>query len=352
MLHITNGDEAARVLREAKVKGEILPWRDALHEGPVPAGLNAKELREARARFISHHGLGTYEDILADLAGRDDRLARARGDGEVVLWFEHDLYDQLQLLQVVNDLTHNGSRPPKLTLVQADTYLTSLSVEDVVELFEARDALSFEQETLAKLAWKAFRSADPSGLPALAAYEDSALRHLPAAMRRHLEEFPSVSNGLSRAEWQALEVADAGKKTLREIYTESHREQEDAVFIGDAVFAILLERLGQGPRPLLVFENDKPVVAPRKEADTAAFWKARAKLTAAGRDVLECRRDWVKLHKMDRWLGGVRLMGNHVGWRWNDAAHELQEDEEFARHRAGDTVADRLPDRAGSEDDD
>jgi hypothetical protein len=121
--------------------------------------------------------------------------------------------------------------------------------------------------------------------------------------------------------------------------------------MSDSVFAILLERLSHNGKPLLVFENSKPVLAPRSAADTAAFWKAKAMLTPAGRDVLECRRDWVKLHKMDRWLGGVRLMGNHVGWRWNDAAHELQEDEEFARRRAGDTLADRRPARGGGDDD-
>jgi hypothetical protein len=58
------------------------------------------------------------------------------------------------------------------------------------------------------------------------------------------------------------------------------------------------------------------------------FWKGRAKLTDTGRDVLECSKDWVKLHKMDRWLGGVRLHGNRVPWRWNDAARELQAEEE------------------------
>jgi hypothetical protein len=352
MLHITNGDEAARAIKEAGVGGDILAWRDALHEGPVPAGLSTRELRETRARFMSLHGWGTYEGILADLAKRDERLSRAPADREAVLWFEHDLYDQLQLLQVIDVLTQNGSRPARIALVQADTYLTELSSEDLAELFETRDAVTPDQETLARRAWKAFRAPDPSGLAGMAREAGSILPYLPAAFLRHLEEFPSVSNGLSRAEAQALDVADAGRKTLGEIYAISHREQEEAVFMSDSVFAILLERMSHHGRPLLVFENDKPVLAPRKETEAAAFWKARAKLTPAGRDVLEGRRDWVKIHKMDRWLGGVRLMGNHVGWRWNDAARELQEDEELERHRAGDTLADRIPGRGGGFDDD
>ena len=43
-LIITNGDSAAACMREARLDGEILPWRDILHEGPVPAGLDLEDL--------------------------------------------------------------------------------------------------------------------------------------------------------------------------------------------------------------------------------------------------------------------------------------------------------------------
>ena len=39
MLFITNGDFAAGRIAASGLTGEILPWRDVLHEGPVPAGL-------------------------------------------------------------------------------------------------------------------------------------------------------------------------------------------------------------------------------------------------------------------------------------------------------------------------
>jgi hypothetical protein len=35
-LHVTNGDSAAEGLRATGLARRILPWRDALHEGPVP----------------------------------------------------------------------------------------------------------------------------------------------------------------------------------------------------------------------------------------------------------------------------------------------------------------------------
>ena len=37
-LHVTNGDSTAGTLRQTSLGGEVVAWRDALHEGPVPAG--------------------------------------------------------------------------------------------------------------------------------------------------------------------------------------------------------------------------------------------------------------------------------------------------------------------------
>ena len=53
VLHITNGDSAVERLRAAGADGDVLPWRDALHEGPVREGLDDAELRAERARFIA-----------------------------------------------------------------------------------------------------------------------------------------------------------------------------------------------------------------------------------------------------------------------------------------------------------
>jgi hypothetical protein len=328
MLHITNGDESAKRIRETGVPGEILPWRDALHEGPVPAGISAKELRELRARFIDQQGWWPMRSALADLAKRDELLARAKGEDEVVLWFEHDLYDQLQLLQVLNDATLPSRGAAKLSLIQTDTYLTSLKPADFESLFPAREPVSAKQVEIAQKAWKAFRSTDASAIAALLRLDTSALPHVASALYRHLEEFPSVSNGLSRSEAQALEGVDGGAKTLKDAFKAAHQDREERVFMGDAVFASCLERLSRNAKPLVVLDNGKPVIAPRRAAEAETFWKSHAKLTETGREVLACDKDWVKIHKMDRWVGGVRLLGNRVPWRWNDAAHELQDAEE------------------------
>ncbi|MEO7404380.1 MAG: hypothetical protein ABIU95_11990 [Burkholderiales bacterium] len=72
-----------------------------MHEGPVLANLPLEALSRVRADFIESMGWGRADDVHREFALREARLDVSRGDHEVVLWFEHDLYDQLQLIEVL-----------------------------------------------------------------------------------------------------------------------------------------------------------------------------------------------------------------------------------------------------------
>ena len=103
MLHITDGSVASGLIEAAGIDGEKLAWDDVLHEGPVPAGHALAELSAVRADFIARAGWGERAAVEAKFAARDSRLrALAPAVGEIVLWFEADLYDQVQLIQVLD----------------------------------------------------------------------------------------------------------------------------------------------------------------------------------------------------------------------------------------------------------
>ena len=116
LLHITNGESAGNTLRQTTLGGAVLPWQDVLHEGPVPA-LPRQELLRTRARFLADCGWGGRQALLSSLERRDRQLLEAlRDDLQVVLWFEHDLYDQLQLLDVLA-LAHTEEAAPELIVI-------------------------------------------------------------------------------------------------------------------------------------------------------------------------------------------------------------------------------------------
>jgi len=96
-LNVTNGDALVPEIGE-----DVLVWRDVLCDGPVPDGLDPDELALTRARFLASRGWADETEALADLRARDARLAAH--DGEIVLWFEDDLFDDCQLAQISDRL--------------------------------------------------------------------------------------------------------------------------------------------------------------------------------------------------------------------------------------------------------
>jgi hypothetical protein len=322
MLIVTNGDSAAEKIRSAGIPGSVLPWRDVLHEGPVPCGLSPGGLRTVRARFISDVGWATFEDVLRGFAQRDAALEEFSQYPELVLWFEHDLYDQLQLIQVLDFFSRRRLASTRLSLICVDEYIGLASPDTLKTLFDQRREVTRAQLELGLQAWTAFRSPDPSDIADLLREETSPLPFLAGALVRHLEQFPSTKNGLSRSEQQALGAIAAGARNLKDAFAISQK-REERMFLGDATFALYLEGLSRGCHALIVSGDGRPIVAPRVAEETRQFWEGEAVVTEAGRAFLEGRRDRVRTNGIDRWLGGVHLSGSEARWRWDASKQRL-----------------------------
>ncbi len=282
MLHVTNGDVAAGVLRERGVAGDVLPWRDVLHEGPVPADEEA--LVRERGAFLAAHGWGDAAALAGAMRARDERLAAAvRAAEPITLWFEDDLYDQLQLVQVLV-LAGDDASPELVELPRPP--------RDVASDPDA-EALDEAHVALARRAWDAFTSGDADGLHALAGEEDAPLEHLPQALARLLEELPWTADGLSRVERAALEAIAAGAAGRHEVFA-AVAAQEERPFLGDAWLFARLDALA----PLLDGGGLSPL----------------------GVAVLGGRADWLRDGAVDRRLGGVVLRSPGPCWRWDPGA--------------------------------
>jgi hypothetical protein len=312
MLHITNGESAAGGIRTAGVPGEVLSWIDVLHDGPVPGDVSFNQLRAVRARFISDCGWRPFEEALREFTERDRALEKALSRDEIVLWFEHDLYDQLQLLQLLDWFATCELGATKLSMICDAEYLGPSAPPRLAERFPAREPVTEAQIELARRAWAAFRMPDPTAIEAVIREDSPGLPFVHAALKRHLEQFPSTTNGLSRTERQALEVLANGPATLGDAFVKTNAADE-SMFLGDASFAIYMAGLSSVAQPLvLTSEGARLATGPSR-----ALWHSTVEITAAGREVLAGNADHVELNGIDRWYGGVHLEGQRPAWRWD-----------------------------------
>ena len=331
-LNITNGDVAVGSLTDAGIEGKIIAWRDVLHEGPVDSSLTLDELSRQRARFIAGNNWDDFAHVSGNFVERDRMIQHLDYFDEVVLWFEDDLYDQLQLIQLLDFLSDQivgrledvGGRksptPKKISLIVVDGYIPPLSAEELQQLDAKRPRARPEQFVLAKHAWSAFGSPDPTRIERLLQESTSALPYLGRALGRHLEEFPSKVNGLSRSESEALTAIREGHVTPIAAFLEVAKKQE-SIFLGDLVFYSYLERLSGKEHPLVTWTDETPIVAPTA-AESRDFIKREMTLTLLGRDVLEGKKDWQSINTQTRWLGGVEIKPPSV-WRWDPGTRRL-----------------------------
>ena len=208
LLHITNGESAGNTLRQTTLGGAVLPWQDVLHEGPVPA-LPRQELLRTRARFLADCGWGRQQALLSSFERRDRQLLEAlRDDLQVVLWFEHDLYDQLQLLDVLA-LAHTEEAAPELIVVgsfpgkPSFAGLGELTASELETLWPSRGRATPAALEAATSAWAALQAPEPTTLAEWATRDTTH-----AAVSR--PRAAAVARGAARAGRRAL-----GDRTTR-----------------------------------------------------------------------------------------------------------------------------------------
>ena len=272
-LHVTNGDAPVdEIARAAGLRAdEVLPWRDVLHDGPVPGGLGVAELARVRAAHLARRGWTSEADALRMLQARDGRLAAHPADAEVVLWFEDDLYDELQLAQIADRL---AGRPGPVTFVP----LPHPPRGDLAAAFAQRRAFEPSRD-----AFTALSGDDPRAWSA----------H--TRMTRLREELPDTRTGLSRLERDVLEALAAGPLDPLDLFIRV-AAREDPPWLGDA-----------------------SVWAAAADLDGLTHHNGAYTLTDRGRAVLagDAVRD-----PHDHWVGGVHLIPGEPGWAWDAEARE------------------------------
>ncbi len=118
--HVANGTSTTGLIQQAGIPGALSIWADVLNEGPVPVGLTDDELLAVRARFLASPD--EPSETVAEGLRRWRRVVDSEADyDELVLWYEHDLFDQLNLIQVLSRIA-DRPRAKRVSLVSIGSY--------------------------------------------------------------------------------------------------------------------------------------------------------------------------------------------------------------------------------------
>ena len=310
-LIITNGDVAADLLADAGRTETILPWRDILHEGPIVGG-PLEAASAVRAPWLAgRFGLDPAE-VAAAFAERDGLMRRHADFDTVELWFEHDLYDQLQLVQVLSFFADEG-RHDGLLLVQANDFLGAERPDTVLRFAERARPVAEEDLDAADFVWADLAMPTPEAIARRIEEPAEAMPFLVPALHRFLEELPAPATGLGRTEAEALGLIAAGVAAPLDLFR-TVIGREEAAFMGDLSFFRLIEDLAIGAAPLVAGLPDR-----QAENHLAA---AVLSLTDMGKACLAGEADHVALNGLDRWWAGTLLLGTDV-WRYDRGAMRL-----------------------------
>jgi hypothetical protein len=320
IVHICNGDSTADTLALADLPGDIRVWADALDLGPVLPVSDAEHYK-LRGEFWAARGFGPASDHVKRLADWDRGVDEATAAEEVILWYEHDLFDQLALVRLLSRLARRGL-PAQLTIVSIDRHpevpnflgLGQLKPEQLAELWPRRTPLSRDAIDEATTTWIAIISGDPRALPFLTK-RVKALPFLAGALERQLEEFPDPTSGMSRTERQILAAIARGESGVSALIRSS-QAIDPRYPITDHVLFATLQTLGRAG-----FVAGAPSGAHSPEV----MRETNVTITTLGRQALAGAIDRVHECGIDEWRGGVHLAGRGTVWRWDSPQRKLVE---------------------------
>ena len=141
--------------------------------------------------------------------------------------------------------------------------------------------------------------------------DTGCLPYLAGAVRRQLQEYPAVASGINRSEAASLELVRALKIPPGKLFGE-YQKTEERMFMGDLSYWHILQGLADGSPPLIALHGNATTIEPRNRDQAIS-------LTNHGESVLQGNMNWLDIHSIDRWIGGVHLLPDNL-WLWDERA--------------------------------
>ncbi|NKI32376.1 DUF1835 domain-containing protein [Croceivirga thetidis] len=265
LLHISNGDSFTSRLKQLPLDGDIITWREMLCEGQTLSNVGSESFWKTRFEFLNKNYRVSKSWFVEKTLKEYRSLCNHKQQDKIVLWFEYDLFCQVNMLAVLSWLkTHR--RHAKIYLVcsgkeddSGKMYgLNELSDEQLIKLYENKTLLSQDDIEYADYVWQLYCSDNPIRLENLLDFGDYQFEYLSSAVKAHLERFPTIKNGLNAVENKVLHLASNEKADSKNELLGKILKTQGVYGYGDTQYERLLTNL----KPL--FTSFSPVKLSKK----------------------------------------------------------------------------------------
>jgi hypothetical protein len=263
VLHITSGDLAGDRLAKSGISGEVFVWHDILYDGLRKPGWPDDDTLHNRAHFLEETTGGglSSQHVLETLKAQYVKLAEAKRNNSVILWFDACLFDQSMLCHILSCMRFLEILDANIICVDAFpgikpfNGLGQLSPEQLASVYDRRKPVTMDQFLFAEYVDRAFALQDPIAFGKLSDYQKASLPWVPAAVSRWIKEQPDRLTGLGLLEKLAMDAIYSGCETPREIFSYVSGKDNPPQFWGDITLWAKINALANRQPPLVRIEG-------------------------------------------------------------------------------------------------
>lgn len=191
--HILNGD-ALKEQFPVAISGEKIIARECLVDGDVK-GNNLAEFYETRAQFLSQHYGESEEDYFKKAVSEFERIQQIEEGASIHLWFEDDLFCQVNFWFVSYLLSKSLSKY-NVYLVRPKVHnkygFGGLNQSQLMECYEEKIPLTKLNEIA--MLWLKYQKEDSSGLLHSTESIADIYPFILPAVKAHIDRIPSKDN--------------------------------------------------------------------------------------------------------------------------------------------------------------
>ncbi len=292
ILHIKNGDSTTNYLKELNFSGDFITWREMLCEGKTTTDVGSESFWKSRYDFFKTSYKVSKQKFIDYTLKEYRALCNKKNTNEIVLWFEHDLFCQINMIAVISWLKRYR-KGYHISLVCSGKVKGSKKLKSLVELtenqinnhYKKRITLTQDDIEYADYIWQLYCSDSPLRLETVYKFDPmSPFQYLASAIEAHILRFPSLENGLNKIETSILQTANENTFTSKDKLVGKLLKDGEVYGFGDLQYFNKINHLSK------LFYSFNPV-----------------KLNKKGKQVLENQLNfYAQLRNDDAYLGGSK----------------------------------------------